>query len=126
VQNVPLISTSSISGHQGETIVRRRVTIGEMDAANRPTMIEADVELEPRAWFEPGTNLASSESITPQSNRLESRARLYFRADVDIQATDQVVARGKVWNVHGEPRVYHLRRGGTGVIVDLTQSRIIK
>lgn len=106
----------------GEPVTRRRQQQTGTDRYGNPVYEPVDVVLEERAAFDPG---GSREPVEVGREQTVTTPKLYFRrAYPDLNDTDQVLVRGVVFDIEGNPADWKSPYASTvgGLVVELKRA----
>jgi len=106
----------------GEPVTRRRREQTGVDRYNNPVYDDVDTVLEQRAAFDPG---GSREPVEVGREQVVTTPKLYFfRTWPDLTETDQVLVRGEVFGIEGDPADWKSPFGSTlgGLVVELKRA----
>lgn len=106
----------------GEPVTRRRQQQTGTDRYDNPVYGLVDVVLEDRAAFDPG---GSREPVEVGREQTVTTPKLFFpRAYPDLNDTDQVLVRGRVFAIEGNPADWKSPFGSDvgGLVVELKQA----
>jgi hypothetical protein len=106
----------------GEPVTRRRQQQTGVDRYNNPVYEPVDTVLEERAAFDPG---GSREPVEVGRTQTVTTPKLYFRrAYPDLNDTDQVLVRGVVYDIEGNPADWKSPYGSDvgGLVVELKRA----
>ena len=103
----------------GEPATRRRRELTGYDSANRPLYEWVSTILPVGCALDPG---GSREPVEVGRAQVITTPKAYFRETVDVVAGDELIIRGRVWKVDGDPAqwVSPFGSGLAGTVVELT------
>src|SRR5687768_13617846 len=106
----------------GEPVTRRRQEQTGEDRYGNPVYELVDTVLEERAGFDPG---GSREPVEVGRTQTITTPKLYFRRQrPDLNDTDQVLVRGVVYAIEGDPADWRSPYGSDvgGLVVELKRA----
>lgn len=105
----------------GETAIRRRREQTGTDRAGGPIYTWAATTIPTGCAFDPG---GTREPLEVGRAQVITTPKAYFPTVVDVVAGDELVIRGRIWTVQGDPAVWisPFRSSVGGTVVELQAS----
>lgn len=102
----------------GDTVTRRRFTLGPEDAHGNATKVAKDSVLPQTAAFDPG---GSREPVEVGRSSVVTEPKLYFTERPDLTADDHVQVRSLWYSIEGDPADWRSPFGSDvgGLVVEL-------